>query len=162
MSKYFTYTKEQLLSRQVGPETAKTFADKLDNGFWAKYASGDNILEIGYEGNVGAEPLFPHVIGIDKDYPGYNGIHLPFADYSQDTVYASHVLEHIQYSKSAIQEWYRVLRVGGFLIIVVPHVWFYEKSQTCPADTTMITNVFTLRGICCKKYLKVYRILDIV
>lgn len=121
-------------NRRVGPETAKTYKEKFDNGFWERYASGENILEIGYDGGHGCETLFEHVIGIDLDYPDYDGIHLPFPSLSQDTVYASHVFEHIDDWRTALREWYRVLKVGGFMIICVPHVWFYEKKPDLPSN----------------------------
>ena len=119
--------------RRVGPETAKSYQEKIASGFWQKYLTGPNVLEIGFDGGVGAETIFPYVIGIDKDYPGYDGIHLPFDSESQDAVYASHVYEHITDWQTALQEWYRVLRVGGHLIIAVPHVWLYEKKPDLPS-----------------------------
>jgi SAM-dependent methyltransferase len=118
--------------RHIGPETTKSFQKKVDSGFFDRYF-GPAALEIGYDGDVGASTIFPYVIGIDKDYPGYDGIHLPFADHSQDTVYASHVYEHIWEWKEALQEWYRVLKIGGHLIICVPHVWLYEKKPDLPS-----------------------------
>jgi hypothetical protein len=35
-------------------------------------------------------------IGVDIGFPDYDGVTLPFADESVDTVYSSHVLEHIR------------------------------------------------------------------
>jgi SAM-dependent methyltransferase len=118
--------------RRLGPETAKSFDKKVASGFFDRYF-GPAALEIGYDGGIGAETIFPYVIGIDKDYPGYDGINLPFEDNSQDTVYASHVYEHISDWKSALQEWYRVLKVGGHMIICIPHVWLYEKKPDLPS-----------------------------
>lgn len=48
-----------------------------------------------------------------------------FADGSVETVYASHVLEHLGYQKelpAAIDEYYRVLQAGGRLMISVPNL----------------------------------------
>ena len=120
--------------RKVGPETAKTYKEKFNNGFWEKYCSGPNMLEIGHDGGLGCETVFPHAIGIDKNYPGYNGVLLPFADASQDTVYASHIFEHVDDWRTVLQEWYRVLKIGGYLIIIVPHVWLYEKKPDLPSE----------------------------
>ena len=120
------------MNRKIGPETAKSFDQKQKSGFFEKYF-GVNALEIGYDGGQGCETIFPHVIGIDIDYPGYDGVHLPFADESQDTVYASHVYEHVTDWKTALQEWHRVLKVGGYMIICVPHVWLYEKKPDLPS-----------------------------
>ena len=121
-------------NRNVGPETAKTYKEKFDNGFWESFASGANVLDIGYDGGQGCVPLFEHAVGVDLDYPGYDGLHLPFPDRSQDCVYASHVFEHIEDYRTALREWYRVLKVGGFMIICVPHVWFYEKKPDLPSN----------------------------
>lgn len=134
MKTFKDYTREELLSRKIGPETSKSFEDKINNGFWSKYASGENIIEMGYDGGQGCVPFLPHAVGIDINYPGYNGVHLPFlADQSQDTVYASHIYEHVDDFYTTLREWYRVLKVGGFMIICVPHVWFYEKKPDLPS-----------------------------
>jgi SAM-dependent methyltransferase len=45
---------------------------------------------------------------------------LQFADASFDVVFASHVLEHIDDDRTALQEVYRVLRPGGLAILPVP------------------------------------------
>ncbi len=123
-------------NRQVGIESIKSYADKVENGFLDKYLSGQNILEIGFAGYNPGRPVVPIVenaIGIDQGYPNYDGIHLPFPDESQDAVYSSHVLEHIPNWELALQEWFRVLRVGGFMIIVVPHWLLYEKKKDLPS-----------------------------
>src|SRR3546814_11474288 len=46
-----------------------------------------------------------------------------FSDGSVETIYASHVLEHLGYQTAlpkALQEWYRVLPPGGTLMVSVP------------------------------------------
>jgi SAM-dependent methyltransferase len=48
--------------------------------------------------------------------------HLPFEDNSVDEIYASHVLEHLPYGNTALQEWLRVLKPGGMLTVVVPDI----------------------------------------
>jgi predicted SAM-dependent methyltransferase len=48
-------------------------------------------------------------------------------------VYASHVLEHIQYHRKAIKRWYEVLKPGGHLIILVPHRDLYEQRRMLPS-----------------------------
>jgi len=47
-------------------------------------------------------------------------VHLPFYSSSLDYVAASHVIEHIANPVAAICEWYRVLRPGGIMYMVVP------------------------------------------
>ena len=49
------------------------------------------------------------------------------------TVYASHVLEHIQDPATALRNWYRILRPGGHLIVSVPHRDLYERRRELPS-----------------------------
>jgi SAM-dependent methyltransferase len=72
----------------------------------------------------------PQAVGIGLDYPGYDGLHLPFGDETQDAVFCSHCLEHIEDYKTALSEWYRVLKIGGYLLLAVPHKWLYERKPT--------------------------------
>lgn len=119
--------------RPVGEESRKTYQDKLDSGFFAKYMSGSG-LEIGGTGYLsGVVPILDTATNVELGYPGYDGRTLPFPDNSQDYVYSSHVLEHIVDYKHAIQEWYRVVKVGGHIIIVVPHQYLYEKKLSKPS-----------------------------
>jgi SAM-dependent methyltransferase len=118
----------------VGTESSKTIAAKYQNGFVSRYLSGANILDIGYRGYLRqAIPIVPQAIGIDLEYPGYDGKTLPFADNTQDAVYSSHCLEHIDDYVSVLREWHRVLRIGGFMIISVPHQFLYEKKFAPPS-----------------------------
>lgn len=119
--------------RPVGAEARKTLAAKYREGFIARYLSGNNILDVGYRGYVDDHvvPIVPQAIGIDPNYPGYDGLTLPFPDDSQDAVFSSHCLEHIDDYVATLREWHRVLRVGGYMIVAVPHQFLYEK-QTAP------------------------------
>ncbi len=119
---------------QVGTELRKSFDRYSRDGFLGRFLSGPRILDIGYKGySDGARPILPHAIGVDLDYPGYDGRTLPFPDLSQDGVFASHTLEHISDYRNAIAEWFRVLRVGGHLIIAVPHQFLYERKLSLPS-----------------------------
>ena len=120
--------------RRVGVEARKSYALKLQDGFIQKYLSGGAILDIGYRGyEDDVVPIVPQAIGVDLDYPGYDGRTLPFADGSQDAVFSSHCLEHADDCRAAIAEWFRVLKTDGFLIIAVPHKYLYERRLTPPS-----------------------------
>ena len=120
--------------RYVGIESRKSYQRKLDSGFIRTYLGGSKILELGYKGDdPKALPIVEGAIGIDLDYPGYDGIHLPFADGSQDAVYSSHCLEHISDYRNALSDWFRVLKTGGYLVIAVPHQYLYEKKAALPS-----------------------------
>lgn len=122
------------LGRQIGEEARKTLEAKLSDGFFSRYMSGENILDIGYRGYLdNVEPVLPHATGVELDYPGYDGRTLPFPDGSQDAVYNSHCLEHISDYQQAIREWFRVIKVGGHLIVMVPHQFLYEKKEKLPS-----------------------------
>jgi len=49
-------------------------------------------------------------------------------DESLDFVYSSHMLEHVDDPVSCVRAWWRVLRPGGYLIVVVPHWDLYEHG----------------------------------
>jgi hypothetical protein len=120
--------------RRVGPEARKSYREKVRSGFLAKYLSGSAILDIGHMGSdPQAETIVPSAVGVGLDYPGYDGRQLPFQDESQDAVYSSHCLEHIPDSQTALAEWYRVLKVGGYIVMAVPHQWLYERKATLPS-----------------------------
>ncbi len=46
---------------------------------------------------------------------------LPLKDGSVDYVVSSHVLEHFWDPVSALLEWDRMIRAGGFILAIVPH-----------------------------------------
>ncbi len=130
--------------RRIGREASKSYAAKVYSGFFRTYLGGSKILDIGYRGGFGeAEPIVPQALGIDLGYPGYDGIHLPFADNSQDAIYSSHCLEHMQSLPEVIQEWYRVLKVGGYIVTVVPHQFLYERKKALPSTHPNHLHFFT-------------------
>jgi len=62
--------------------------------------------------------LVNRTLPVDIVAPGDD---LPVADESQDFVISSHVLEHFPDPIKALREWYRVIRKGGFIYMIVPH-----------------------------------------
>ena len=122
------------LARPVGVEARKVYWQRLRSGFVERYLSGTHILDIGYRGgHAQAVPIVPQAIGVDLDYPGYDGTTLPFADLSQDALFVSHCLEHIQDYRASLADWYRVLKIGGYLLIFVPHKYLYERRPAPPS-----------------------------
>jgi ubiquinone/menaquinone biosynthesis C-methylase UbiE len=63
-----------------------------------------------------------------------NGDCLPLADESLDYVISSHVIEHFFDPIKAIEEWLRVIRVGGYIFTIVPH-----KDRTFDSDKECTT-----------------------
>lgn len=60
------------------------------------------------------------VISDCSDLSGYE-------DGSQDFVFSSHLLEHIEDHQAALNEWWRVIKVGGHLCLYLPHRDFYPN-----------------------------------
>lgn len=49
------------------------------------------------------------------------------------TVYASHVLEHLHDPATGLKNWFRILKPGGHLVVLVPHRDRYEKRNRLPS-----------------------------
>ncbi len=116
-------------------EAGRSYLKRLRSGFLARYCSGTLILDVGFSGydNPDKKTALPGAIGVDLDYPGYDGVTLPFGDRTVDCVFSSHCLEHITFDHAAIRDWYRVLRVGGFIVCMVPSQALYEKQRFLPS-----------------------------
>lgn len=101
---------------------------------------------VGTEIGAGASPIAgfsPNPIYVDcfktfghvpncADYYGH-ACALPFRDNSLDYVATSHVLEHVANPVAALREWYRVLRPGGIIYMVVPDrraTWEHRRALT--------------------------------
>jgi len=119
----------------VQGEAGRSFTEKLRNGFFSTYMAGEVTIDVGYRGAFeDAVPILPHAIGVDLDYPAYDGKKLPFPDESVDTVYSSHMLEHVADFRATIRDWHRVVRSDGFVVCVVPHQFLYEKRRSLPSS----------------------------
>ena len=116
-------------------EAGRCYRTRVRNGFLARWCGGPVVLDVGYSGydNPDRKAALPHAIGIDLDTPGYDGTRLPFDDGSVDTVFSSHCLEHILHDHAAIRDWYRVLKVGGFVVCMVPSQALYERKRFLPS-----------------------------
>lgn len=88
-------------------------------GVYEKVFSGDSILHLGYRGGEHEFnlPVNERAIGVELGFAGYDGVLLPFENESQDAVWVSFCLHRITDAASAVREWLRVLKPGGFLII---------------------------------------------
>lgn len=103
----------------------------------------------------GGDPMAPHAINIElpeEEYAYYNSNHpprgplqfrsvdaafnLPFKDGVLDWVGSSHFLEDVFEWEPVLREWTRVLKSGGYLVIMVPdkEKWNYaihHLGQPC-------------------------------
>lgn len=96
------------------------------------------VLDLG----CGPKKAFPHFLGVDscKDTDLFGiaikpDLHVldcadlsaTIEDASVDAVFSSHLLEHIDDYKAALQDWWRCIKVGGYLVLYLPHKAFYPN-----------------------------------
>lgn len=94
----------------------------------------------GLDLGCGPDKAFPHFIGVDNyTATAQFGIDMKpdvvcnvtkldvFGSASMDFVYSSHCLEHVEDTKGALKEWWRVVKPGGYLVLYLPHKQFYPN-----------------------------------
>lgn len=114
-----------------GNEAAKVKYDIV------QYTRG-HVLDLG----CGPSKAFPHFIGVDsgKDtelfgvqmrpdlvVPDCTNLQEHIQDASCDAVFSSHLLEHIEDPAAALASWWRCLKVGGHLVLYLPHADLYPR-----------------------------------
>lgn len=110
-------------------ETSKMTIYRQANGY-IEYFVGKGI-DIGCGDDPLSKEAFPGVTSLDHfdkhsgDAQTLSGIE----DRSYDFVYSSHCLEHLPNPYIAFFNWLRICKVGGYLIVAVPHELFYEKGH---------------------------------
>ena len=65
---------------------------------------------------------------------------LPFRDETLDFIVGSHVIEHIEDPVNAIEEWFKKIKVGGMLLLIVPHKQFIPNRGTPEGDPTHVAD----------------------
>ena len=121
--------------RQHVAATANPGPTRLnDPGFQTQFLSGESVLDIRRTGQPEAlgAPL-RQATRVKLIDPNRDGKTLPFPDQSQDAVCSDRLLQHVADYRGAIAEWFRVLRVGGFLVITVPHQFLFERKISLPS-----------------------------
>lgn len=48
-------------------------------------------------------------------------------DASVDAIFSSHLLEHIEDTGAALADWWRCIKVGGYLVLYLPHADLYPR-----------------------------------
>lgn len=101
-------------------------------------------LDLGCGPNKG----FPHFIGVDNytdtqlfgiemkpDFVVDSCEKMPmFGSAAFDFVFSSHLLEHIVDYKSALKEWWRLIKFNGYLVLYLPHKDLYPNIGTKGAN----------------------------
>jgi SAM-dependent methyltransferase len=96
-------------------------------GFFEKYCVGRG-LDIGYGGDL----LMENCVGWDIEH-GDAQLLAGVDQGSFDFVYSSHTLEHVADPFEALRNWYRAVKPGGHLILLVPDRDLYEKKLALPS-----------------------------
>lgn len=95
---------------------------------------------LGLDLGCGGQKIFPDAIGIDTGF-GHKGnlngdiTDLPFKDDLVDYVFSSHALEDIEDTIATLREWWRVIKVGGHLVLYLPHKAHYPNIGQPGANT---------------------------
>lgn len=97
----------------------------------------------GVDLGAGTFKILPHAMSVDNGHHEMFNHHINpdvridtcekmdvFASQSMDFVYSSHLLEHIENHKAALAEWWRLVKVGGYLALYLPHKDFYPNIGT--------------------------------
>jgi SAM-dependent methyltransferase len=104
-------------------------------------AIGVDLTPVGERGSAGSQ-----LLEISKADITASGDDLPmFKEGELDYVVASHNLEHYQDPVKAIQEWYRVLKPGGRLILVMPDDDFVNTIALDPTHYHVYTKESLVR-----------------
>jgi len=104
-------------------ETSKTNAVRGE-AFLATYLSG-RVIDIGH----GGELVVPHAEGFDIADGDANTIDDVREAESYDGVHSSHCLEHMLNPVDALGRWWKLVKPGGHLIVVVPDEDLYEQGE---------------------------------
>jgi len=81
----------------------------------------------GIDIGCGGDPILPGVRPFDLDHGNAQFI-TQHVHETFDFVYSSHCLEHMTDPKAALHEWWKLVRPGGHLIVIVPDEDLYEQG----------------------------------
>jgi len=81
----------------------------------------------GIDIGCGSDPIFPDVERFDREQGDANRLSAYISE-RYDFAFASHVLEHMEDPRAALEEWLSVLKPGGHLIVIVPDEDLYEQG----------------------------------
>lgn len=111
-------------------ETTKLHDYRIKNGY-SDYFRGKGI-DIGCGDDCLNPSMFGGIVSV-QPYDALTGgdanTCADLRDNQFDFVYSSHCLEHMRNPYTAIRNWIRICKPGGYLIICVPHEIFYEKCK---------------------------------
>jgi SAM-dependent methyltransferase len=104
-------------------EASKTNAIRSDE-FKRRFFAG-RVLDIG----CGQDPVTPDAVRFDRADGDAQRILDYLAAESFDCVHSSHCLEHMADVPGALNQWWALVKPGGYLVIVVPDEDLYEQRH---------------------------------
>src|SRR3990167_242313 len=113
------------------PECSKSISRRLHTPGFVRWFAGDGIdIGAGPDGLHQWRSLFPLMKSVrcwDRDQGDAQKME-GVADASYDFAHSSHCLEHMVDPFEAIRNWWRIIRPGGHLIVLVPDEDLYEQG----------------------------------
>lgn len=116
------------MSNETGKSTLRRFHDSR---FFNQYFIGHGIdIGSGSDGLGLYKNFFPGILSVKEwDLPQGDAQYMQTeADNSYDFVHSSHCLEHMQDPFQALENWVRICKPGGHLVLVVPDEDLYEQG----------------------------------
>jgi SAM-dependent methyltransferase len=92
-------------------------------GVMEKQATQGNGIDIG----CGPDPVTPNARRFDLEHGDANVVS-QYVKEQFDFVYSSHCLEHMQDPRLTILDWWKLVKPGGHLFVVVPDEDLYEQG----------------------------------
>ena len=110
-------------------ETQAEYNRRDREGYFERYFKG-----VGIDIGCGTDKVTPDCRAWDQTFGHGDATLLTgVEDQSFDWVYSSHCLEHLTDAHTALQNWWRVLKDGGHLVVAVPHRDLYERKNHLPS-----------------------------
>lgn len=139
----WTEGKQQVIMQTSGSHLWRSETEFINNFLKTK----ENMLN-GLDVGCSNKKKVNYAVGIDQDRNGgktpeivWDGTkELPFRDGTLDFICASHCIEHIKDPVQAIHDWGDKLRVGGLLLLIVPHKKFIPNIGTPDGDPTHVAD----------------------
>lgn len=109
--------------------------------FYSEYMNG-SVIDIG----CGPDLVVPYATPFDQEQGDANHILDYMSPESFFCVHSSHCLEHMRNSKNCLQDWWALVKPGGYLITVVPDEDLYEQGYWPSLFNSDHKSTFRLSG----------------
>lgn len=110
-------------------ECSKAYARRRERPEFATYFTGTGLDVGGGHDGLGAQ-AWPHMTACRTwDLPDGDAQFLEsIPDESLDFVHSSHCLEHVRDPLVALRHWLRVVKPGGYVVVLIPDEDMYEQG----------------------------------